>query len=109
MKKILFFSLFIFIAGCSIKQEELEKDKAFLKNPNLMYDRVILSWNEPIEIRFLNTEKFIAVWQRGDGIGSIYNIRVLFYKYKVMGYSIEEINIDKIIAKELTISTNSKD
>ena len=104
MKKLLIFLFFIFFIGCSNSPEKVEKDKAFLKNPGLMYDRLLLDWNEPIEVTFLNSEKFIAVWNRGDGLISGYRVRVLFYKYKIMGYSIQENNLDQIISKELSIS-----
>ncbi|HEY9187524.1 MAG TPA: hypothetical protein VIR55_06435 [Ignavibacteria bacterium] len=107
MKKVSFlFILLIFFIGCSVKPENIEKDKTFLKNPNLPFDRVLLAWNEPSEIRFLNTNKFIAVWDRNDGLGTTYQVRVLFYKYKVIGFSIQELDFDKIISKELSFSNN---
>lgn len=107
MKKVSFlFILLIFFIGCSVKPENIEKDKTFLKNPNLPFDRVLLAWNEPSEIRFLNPNKFIAVWDRNDGLGTTYQVRVLFYKYKVIGFSIQELDFDKIISRELSFSNN---
>ena len=104
MKKTAIFLFAMFLIGCSAPKEEMEKDKTLLKSTGIRYEHLLLNWNEPVEIKYLNADKFVAVWERG-ALGSGYQVRVLFDKTKVMSWKIEEINIDKIFSKEISMST----
>jgi len=105
MKKIIFILFAATLFGCAVPTEQVEKDKTLLKSPGLSYAHLLLNWNEPIEVKYLNTNKFIAVWDRGAGLGSGYQVRVLFERRKVMGYKIEEIDLDKVISAEISMSS----
>jgi hypothetical protein len=103
MKKVLFLLITLFLIGCSVPTQEMEKDKAFLRNQGLTYDHVVLNWSEPDDVRYLTTHKFIAVWDKGS-LGSGYRVRVLFDRTKVVNWKIEEINIDKTLATGISMS-----
>jgi hypothetical protein len=102
MKKILLLLFTGFFIGCSVPKEEMEKDKVFLKSTGLRYEHILLNWNEPVEVKYLNTEKFIAVWERSAGLGSGYEVRVLFERKRVVSWKVEEIDMDKKLSKEIS-------
>lgn len=104
MKKLLFIIFTALIVGCSVPAEDIEKDKTFLKSKGLRYEHVLLNWNEPVQIKYLSTDKYIAVWEKNYGFGSGYYVRILFDRKKVMGWKIEEMDADKILSKELSMS-----
>jgi hypothetical protein len=102
MKKILLLLFTGFLIGCSVPKEEMEKDKSFLKGKGLRYEHILLNWNEPVKVKYLSSEKFIAVWERSAGMGSGYEVRVLFERKKVMGWKVEEIDMDKKLSAEIS-------
>jgi len=104
MKKILFILFAAMLIGCSAPNAEMEKDKTFLRNTGLKYEHVLLNWNEPSEVKYLNTEKFIGVWDRGAGFGAGYQVRILFDHTKAIYWTMEERNLDKIISNEISTS-----
>jgi len=103
MKKILLFLIIAAaFAGCSVPKEEIEKDKTFLKSPGLKYD-LVLHWSEPNAVKYLNTQKFIAVWDKTTNFSG-YKVRVLFDRLRVVSWKIEEIDMDKALSQGISMS-----
>ena len=104
MKKILLFLVAFFLVGCIEPQEAINKDKALLKSPELRYDQLVLRWQEPHMVKYLNTGKFIAVWKKDLGYGQIYDVKIMFHKLRVIGWTIDDSNIRTTLLDEFLYS-----
>ena len=104
MKKILLFLFAFLLIGCTNPQEAIDKDKTLLKSPELRYDQIVLRWEEPHVVKYLNTDKFIAVWKKDLGFGQIYDVRILFHRLRVISWTIDDSNIKRSLTDELLSS-----
>ena len=104
MKKALLFFFAFLLIGCMDPDEAINKDKALLKSPELRYDQIVLRWEEPHVVKYMNTEKFVATWKKDLGYGQIYDVKILFHRQRVIGWSIDDSNIKRSIKEELLSS-----
>ena len=104
MKKILLFVFAFLLIGCVDPQEAINKDKKLLNSPGLKYDQLVLRWQEPQTVKYLNTDKFLAVWKKDLGYGQNYDVRILFYKLSVISWKIDDSNIRTSITDDIIYS-----
>jgi hypothetical protein len=104
MKKILLFLLALILVGCVNPEESINKDKKLLNSSGLRYDQLVLRWEEPQTVKYLNTDKFIAVWKKDLGYGQNYDVRILFYNLRVISWKIDDSNIRTTLTDDIIYS-----
>jgi hypothetical protein len=104
MKKILLFIFAFLLIGCTDPQEIIDKDIKLLKSRELRYDQIALRWNDPHFVTYVNEEKFVAIWKKDLGFGQIYDVKILFHKQRVIGWTIDDSKIKRSLTDELLSS-----